>query len=72
MSALTDLVSKCCKKEVTKDEYNDFLDPLVSKVSAQKLQSKKRSYVFYYNFEEEIVVAVAITEMGEVRYWLTE
>lgn len=50
MSALTDLVSKCCKKEVTKDEYNDFLDPLVSKVSAQKLQSKKRSYVFYYNF----------------------
>lgn len=69
---IEDFAAKCCKKEVTKDEYNDFLDPLVSKVSAQKLQSKKRSYVFYYNVEKELVVAVAITEMGEVRYWLTE
>lgn len=67
---IEDFAAKCCKKEVTKDEYNDFLDPLVSKVS--KLQSKKRSYVFHYNVEKELVVAVAITEMGEVRYWLTE
>lgn len=69
---IEDFALKCCKKEVTRGEYNDFLDPLVSKVSAQKLQSKKRSYVFYYNVEKELVVAVAITEMGEVRYWLTE
>lgn len=69
---IEDFAVKCCKKEVTKSEYNDFLDPLVSQVTAQKFQSKKRSYVFYYNFEKEIVVAVAITEMGEVRYWLTE
>lgn len=69
---IEDFAVECCKKEVTKGEYNDFLDPLVSQVTAQKFQSKKRSYVFYYNFEEEIVVAVAITEMGEVRYWLTE
>lgn len=69
---IEDFAVKCCKKEVTKGEYNDFLDPLVSQVTAQKFQSKNRSYVFYYNFEKEIVVAVAITELGEVRYWLTE
>lgn len=68
---LKTFAERCCNREVSKEEFNNFLDPNISKLSKQTLQEKNRTYQFYFDNNEEQIVALTFVELGEMKYWLT-
>lgn len=72
MSALTDLVSKCCNKKVTKEEYWSFLDPILETTACQVATKDNKEVKFYYSLMDDEVLAIRITENGESQYWLSK
>lgn len=69
---IAELASKLCIISVTKKEYNDFIDPILDKLSVQNIPEDDIDYTFHYSLEDEKILTVRTESKGETNYWLNK
>ena len=69
---IAELASKLCIISVTKKEYNDFIDPILDKLSVQNISEDDIDYTFHYSSEDEKILTVRTESKGETNYWLNK
>lgn len=66
-----ELINKFCDKKVSKKEYQDFLDPIISTLGCQ-VASKGTTITikFHYSLIDDEVLAIQIKDGVNLQYWL--
>lgn len=69
---IAELASKLCIISVTKKEYNDFIDPILDKLSVQNISEDGIDYTFHYSSEDEKILTVRTETKDRINYWLNK
>ena len=70
--SLEALVNRCCKRQVTQEEYLDFLDPISYRIASQTAIKDDKKIVFFYDIVDDEVLSLAITGKDSQTYWLND